>query len=447
MSHIKNTLTIALAGLAVASLPVLVDAQSTPTPQTPTSRASQPNRSGADKNSPQHHLDEARRVLTSITSNSVQGETRSKVNELKRHFTQLETTFRASSASSAQMGASRSTEPPTSAGTATGSTTSGTGTEGTAGTSGTATSGTTEQAGRSARGQRSGSGSGDWMTHYTAIDSLLDELIGSGASADASMSGTTGSASGSGTASTTGSTSGSTAGTSGSPTEQRGTTARSGASASGGAQIDASVRTKLVEFKRHLDQFHSAAMNQSGRGEEDMASADPSSGVTGSMTRPDPSSSTGSSTTATGTTATGTTGSATTGTTGSATGSTATTAHPTTTSPETPQATGTSGTASTMSGTAGTSGSATTQSTQTSAQASVDSAAIARLTASIDEMLRGSASTSTTAGTTSTTGSPTASGTVGTSGTTSSSTGTVCVDRAKLEELKTQIQALQNRPR
>jgi hypothetical protein len=35
---------------------------------------------------------------------------------------------------------------------------------------------------------------------------------------------------------------------------------------------------------------------------------------------------------------------------------------------------------------------------------------------------------------------------VGTSGTTSA-TGTVCVDRAKLEELKTQLQALQNRPR
>jgi hypothetical protein len=408
MLHITHKMTTVLAGLAVASLPVLVDAQGSPTSQTPTSPISQPNRSAnPDQDSPQHHLDEARKVLTSITG--VQGEALSKMSELKRHFTQLETAWRASSATAAPTGASRSTEPPVSSGT-TGST-SGTGTAG--------TSGTTAQTGRTAQSPSRGSATGDWMKHYTAIDDMLDQLLDSNAGADASMSGSTGT--------TSGTTSGTTAGTTGSATEQRGTSGeRTSESASADVKIDASVRAKLVEFKRHLDQFHSTAMAQSGRGEEDTASADPQSGVTGAMTRTSPSTTTGSATAATGTT-----------------GSASTTSRPTTTSPETPQVTGTA----TTTGTAGTSGtSSAMQSTQTSAQATVDSAAIARLTAAIDEMLRGGSATSTTAGTTTSSAGTTTSGTVGTSGT-SSATGTVCVDRAKLEELKTQIQALQNRPR
>ncbi len=430
-----SKLTIALAGLAVASLPVFVDAQGTSTPQTrpeqPTTTSQQSRSGRADQNSPQHHLDEAKRVLTSLNANNVQGEARSQINELKRHFMQLETTWRASSAGAARSGASRSTGgtgATTGSATGTGSTsgsTSGT-TQGTAGS----TTGTTEQSGtRGSQGryQRGASATGgDWMTHYTAINTLLEQMIGTGGTTDASMSGSAGTTAGT-SSGTAGSTTGTSAGTTGSAGERTGSTGSAGAGMSASARIEGDARTKLMEFKRHLDQFHTTAMAQRAPGGEDASAASRSI------------------------------------------------SSPATTSHETPEATGTTGTTSTMTGTAGTTGSTSsataqnpqttpqtqgttsTQTTQpTSASATVDSAAIARLTASIDEMLRGSATTSTTAGTTTTgtgttaTGTTatgtTTSGTVGTSGTTSS-TGTVCVDRAKLEALKTQLQALQNRPR
>ena len=477
MSQMTSKLTIALAGLAVASLPVLVDAQGTSTPQTKpgqTATTPQQNRSNRStgENSAQHHLDEAKRVLSSVNHTSLQGEARTKVTELKRHFMQLEGAWRASSANSARTGASRSTEP-TSAGTTTGSAT-GT-TQGTAGTSGTATgSETTEQTGTSNRqSPRAGypstgrAAGDDWMTHYQAIDNILQQLNvestgGASSQADAAArtgaGSSTGATAGSATGTTSGTASGSTAGTSGTAAGTTGSAGeRTGASASADVTLDAAVRTKLSEFKKHLDQFHSTAMAQSGRGEEDAASANPNSGITGAMTG------TGSAARPTGTTA-------------------SSVSQPATTSHETPEATGTSGTSSTTAGTAGTSGTSGTMTgtagtsgspsaqttgsassasggqrpqgtatTPTSAAATVDSAAIARLTASIDEMLRGSASTSTAAGTTTGTSGSTSSttSTTGTSGTsgTASATGTVCVDRAKLEELKTQLQALQNRPR
>lgn len=355
MSHITNKLTMAVAGLAVASLPVLVDAQSTP--QTRPQTTPQTRTRSSDPSSPQHHLDEARRVLTSLNANSIEGETRSKVNELKRHFMQLESAWRTSSAGAAQKGASRTTDPAPNPTTATG------------------TTGTPEETRPKSEASKPASGgaaaAGDWMTHYTAITKLLDPLIGTSASASADV------------------------------------------------KLDANVRARLTEFKRHLDLFHETAMASSGRGEEDAASANPHSGVTGAMTGTGSAASRPAPTAATGTTA-----------------STPPPSNPVTGSPETPEAT------------AGTSAAAraqatppTTQPTASSA-ATVDAAAIARLTASIDEMLRGGAATSVTAGTTGSTTSATA----GTTGTTSS-TGTVCVDRAKLEELKAQLQTLQNRPR
>jgi hypothetical protein len=395
-----SKVTMALAGLAVASLPVLVGAQTTSTPQTrpeqPTTTSPQ-TRSGrtADLNSPQHHLDEAKRVLTSIDANSAQGETRSKVTELKRHFTQLEASWRANTAGAARTGASRSTETP--AATAS---TSGT-TQGTAGTTAT----TPEQTGTSgSQGRYPRNTSNDWMTHYTAINTLLDQMIGSGASADAAMSGSAGT------------TAGTAAGTTGSTSERTGTTAKPRASASAGVKVEGDVRTKLVEFKRHLDQFHTTAMAQRAPGGEDASAAS-------RMTSPPATTSheTPEATTATGTTGTMTGTSGTSGTTASGT-----TAGATVQNPQTAQTPSSAQTAQ-----------------QTSASAAVDSAAIARLTASIDEMLRGGAATSAAAGTTTSATGTTA---VGTSGTTSA-TGTVCVDRAKLEELKTQLQALQNRPR
>ena len=444
-----SKLTIALAGFAVASLPVFVDAQGTSTPQTkpeqPTTTSQQSRSGRADQNSPQHHLDEAKRVLTSVNANNVQGEARSQVNELKRHFMQLETAWRASSAGSAQAGAARSTG---GAGSTTGSATTGSATGSTSGTtSGTATgsaSGTTQgttgsttaEQGRYSRGA-SASG-GDWMTHYNAINTMLDQMIGSGTSASMSgtastSSGTTGSTTGTSSGSA-GSTTGTSAGTTGSAGERTGSTGSAGASASASARIEGDTRTKLTEFKRHLDQFHATAMAQRAPGGEDAsaASRSTSSPAVTSHETPEATAATGTTGTMTGTAGTSGTSSTMTGTAGTtgSTGSAAQSAQtPPSTSTQTPQTT-----------------SSTSSTQQTSASATVDSAAIARLTASIDEMLRGSASTSTSAGTTTSATGTTSSGTVGTSGTTSA-TGTVCVDRAKLEALKTQLQALQNRPR
>lgn len=353
MARVTTKLTTALAGLALASLPAIAGAQS-PTSQQPKPSTPQQQSRSQDQNSPQHHLDEAKKVLNKINPSSLQGEARTQITELKRNFNQLENAWRNKSGNSARSDSSH----------ATGHTSGTTGTSGTATTTSEQTGTTSGTASQTPRSDRASSmaGNDDWMRHYQAIDSTLDRLIGD-ASASASAS--------AGTAGTTG------------------TTGSTGASASTSADIDASLKSQLTEFRRHLNLFHAAAMSQNqGMGEEDRASADPHSGVTGSMT-------------------------------GTA---------------------GTTGTSS--SATAGTSGSTSSTQAQTSASASgqVDSAAIARLTASIDELLRGTSATG-TAGTSGTTSSTTTSGTAGTSGA-ASAEATVCVDRAKLEQLKRDIQAL-----
>src|SRR5688572_10516994 len=284
MSRMTSKLTTTLAGLALASLPLMVGAQSTSTPQQSrprqgTDTTSQQNRAtrATDQNSPQYHLDQAKRVLTTINATTVKGETGKQIRELKRHFNQLEAAWRASSANAARVGAARSTD--TGAHSPTAGSTSGTA-SGTAGTTGTATgSTTTEQTGTRARqAPRSGTASGasgtnDWITHYTAITNLLDQLGATSASVSSQAGTTTSTAAG-----TTAGTTASATGTTGRPGEEV------GVGATANVNLDANVRTKLVEFRRHLDQFHMAAMGQRGRGEEDVASANPESGITGSMT-------------------------------------------------------------------------------------------------------------------------------------------------------------------
>ena len=383
MARMTTKLTTTLAGLALAGLPVLASAQS-PTsqqPERPTQSRQQQQDRTADQNSPEHHLNQAKRVLNDINPSSMQGDARTQITELKRNFNQLENAWRNQSSRSGRSDSAHATGH---TGAVTG-TESGTAATGTAGTSGSTSSTTSEQTGTtsgttSSQPPRSGAaspmaGNDDWMRHYRSIDSTLDTLLGS---AGAAATGTTGTS---------------------------GTDARAGVSA--GGDIDASLRSKLTEFRQHLNRFHAAAMSQSGRmGEEDRASANPHSGITGSMT--------------------GTAG--TSGTSGQATS-------------------GTSG--QSASGTAGQSASSTAGQTTSSAQRTaasasgqVDSAAIARLTASIDELLRSSA-TSGAAGTSGTAGatSSTTTGTAGTTGTASAGA-TVCVDRAKLEQLRRDIQAL-----
>jgi hypothetical protein len=333
MSLMTTRLATALAGIALVSLPVVAGSQSTsrPQPTTPqttqqpqTRSTSQQNRS-SENNSAQHHLDEAKRVLNSIDADALQGEMRSEVAELRKHFAQLETAWQQKAAS----GARASTKAGGHVGGHTGTTTSTAGTtSGTPAATAAGTSGTPEQAGATgATTTRSTTTPENWMTHYQAIDDILDRLLPASSAAAKTAAG--------------------------------------------------SGQAKIAEFRRHIDLFHSTAMSQSKMGEEDAASAIPQSGVTGSMT--------------------------------GVAGTSGTVNQPSTTDQMTtpaPQMRGTS--------------------------AGAEATAIARLSAQVDDLLSGTAAT----------------GTAGTSGTTDATAGgTVCVERAKLEQLKRDIQALQNRAR
>jgi hypothetical protein len=370
MSQVTSKLTTALAGVALASLPVLVGAQQYPTTQqkpSPT-RSQSEQRSTTHENSPQHHLDEAKKALNSIQNSSLKGDARTQITEIRTHFNQLESAWRKHVANAARSGASSTSHAGGHVGTtatSTGGTTSGTPAAATAGTTGTpeqagATGATSRQTPRSGTASTAPSGRTDeWMTHYQAIDGLLDRLLGdTSASAGAtSPTGTTGARAG----------------------------VSAGANVSANVTLDAATRAKLEDFRRHLEQFHATAMSQSRVGEEDAASAAAQSGITGSMTPTTPS---------------------------------ATTQTPPSTTTTEPTPTTTPAAASAR------------------ASASVDNAAIIRLSAQIDELL-GSASTSSTSST---------AGAVGTTGAAGATTtpGTVCVDRAKLEQLKRDIQALQS---
>jgi hypothetical protein len=389
MSQVTSKLTAALAGVALASLPVLVGAQQYPTtPQKPSPTRSESQQRSTDQNSPQHHLDEAKKALNSIQNSSLKGDARTQITEIRTHFNQLESAWRKHVASSARTGAASTSHAGGHVGTAaTGGTTSGTPSAATAGTTGTpeqagATGATSRQTPRSGTASPAPSGSAnEWMTHYQAIDGLLDRLLGDTSASAGTSSGVS-----------AGATAGTTAGTAGatSPTGTTGGRAgvSAGANVSANVTLDAATRAKLEDFRRHLEQFHATAMSQGRVGEEDAASASAQSGITGSMTQTKPSTAT-------------------------QTPPSTTTTEPT---PTTPPA-----------------------EASVSASASIDSAAIARLSAQIDELL-GSASTSSTSATAG------AVGTTGAAGATTT-TGTVCVDRAKLEQLKRDIQALQNTPR
>lgn len=357
MSQVSRTLTTALAGVALASLPVLVGAQNPTTPaQTSPAPTQSQQRSTTDENSPQHHLDQAKKALNSIQSSSLKGDARTQVAEVRTQFNQLESAWRKHVASAAQSGAASTghagghvaTTPGTTSGT-----TSGTPAAATAGTTGTpeqagATGAASRQTPRSGAASSAPTGKREeWVTHYQAIDGLLDRLL---AKATAS------------------------AGTTASPTGTAGggAGASAGANVSANVSLDADTRAKLEDFSRHLEQFHATAISQSRVGEEDAASAAAHSGITGSMTQTKPS----------------------------------------TPAPAEPAV---------------------------SASAGIDNAAIARLSAQIDDLI-GSASTSSTSST---------AGAIGTTGAAGMTTtgGTVCVDRAKLEQLKRDIQSLQSSPR
>jgi hypothetical protein len=271
-----------------------------------------------DHNSPQHHLQEAKRLLNGITEKTLKGEAATQIADIRRHFNQLESAW-SGRAPSAQRS---STEP---SGHSTGHA--------------TGTTGTTAAA-----------GAGDWMTHYSAIDQILDRMLGSSSSVSAGAA--------------------------------TGTSGRAGVSAeakvAADARITGSTRMKLMEFRKHLDAFHSTAM-KSAHGSAHLdapALQDPTASAAvvaetttrppGPMVSPHPPK-------------TSTLGSGT-----------------------TPQVAGTTGIFNETTDPRG-------------AARAVDRAAIERLTGAIDDMLRANASTNTSS---------------------------VCVERASLEQLRREIQAM-----
>jgi hypothetical protein len=322
----RGKLTTAVAGVVLAGLPFLVNAQSTSTPQQPRTGTYASQQKPTTPTSAQTHLEQAKKTLDGINASSLKGDARTQFAEVKQHFVELERAWRSKTASNARAGATSSSH----AGghtAPTGGMTSGTPGATAAGTSGTpeqvgATGPTTRQTPARTGTMSKGTGDDEIMTHYNAIATLLDRLN------------------------------------------------PSASSMASDANADAATRRKLAEFRQHLDQFHSAAMSHPSG---DAASASGSSSSYPSAT-----------TEASGAVAAGT-------------------------------------------------ASATPGAAQSPApvQTGVNDAAIARLTTQLDELLSG--------------GRP-ANSTVGTSGAVATA-GTICVERAKLEQLRIDLQTLRGQPR
>jgi hypothetical protein len=136
---------------ALIALPVLAAAQtsgsSTQTPQTPTTQQ-QPTES-ANASTPDEHLSAAKQTLNSIPRASVTGRNAAKMNDVRRHFAALEKSYSAKASGSATGSAARSTKSPK---------------------------------------------SDNWNTHLMALDRALSDLLGSSTGAAPEATGTSGAA-------------------------------------------------------------------------------------------------------------------------------------------------------------------------------------------------------------------------------------------------------------
>jgi hypothetical protein len=227
MSHVIRRLTMAFGGLVLAGLPIVGDAQSTSSEQTqPTSTTSEQSRSSAKEPvSPQHHLDQARRVLDTINSNDLKGDAKTQFTELKEHFNLLNSAWQSKVATAARTGAV--------GGHATGhvGTASGTGstTSGTPAATAAGTSGTPEQAGATgATARPAPRGDDNIDAHYEAIKRILPRI----------------------------------------------------------GDVDADTTRKLTEFRQHLEKFHATARTQGTAREEMSSIAAPTTGVSATVPEP-----------------------------------------------------------------------------------------------------------------------------------------------------------------
>ncbi len=211
--------TTSIAALALVAIPMMATAQTYP-PSSGHSTAGQSSassqQSSGDQHSTQVHLDEAKRVLDSISTADLTGNAEAEVTTIKTQFDRLYNSYKNQSGSSSSI--------------ATGSS----GTSASSGTMGTSGSTATTDS--------------DWKTNFDSIESELDRLSIPKSSyappaSGWSSAGTSGTSGGTGTAGST-----------------SGTSAGSGTSSS--VNLPSDVRDSLQQFRMHLEQFYSLAKTQ-----------------------------------------------------------------------------------------------------------------------------------------------------------------------------------------
>ncbi len=220
MAERTNALATALATAAMIALPIIATAQTYPpsgstSGQSTTGQSNPSSQYGAkDQNSPQFHLDEAKKVLESIDASSLSGDAASQISQIKSDFNNLYNAYKSKSGSSVSSSA-------TSGGATSSSTASSGGQVGTSGSGATPSSGMT--------------GASDWKTTFNNIESRLDALNVPKSAYAPQVSGTS-------TSGTSGTMSGGTSGTAGTS-----------------VTLPSDVRDKLEQFRLHLEQFYSLA--------------------------------------------------------------------------------------------------------------------------------------------------------------------------------------------
>jgi hypothetical protein len=213
------------ATAALLALPLLASAQTYPT-NPPGSQMTQ-TQSSAKADSAEHHLTEAGRALDSISTSTLSTGASALISQIRTNFSALEKSYHGNSVditsgTSGTTGSSSSSAPPCSA------------SSGVSGSSNPGMSGTSAT-GQSETGQ-------PWMACYNSIEQTLDTLnvpksdVGQ-AAGTSGMTGTSGMA-----------------GTSG-MSDTNPTTAGAGTQA---VTLDASTKSKLADFRKHLEEFRTA---------------------------------------------------------------------------------------------------------------------------------------------------------------------------------------------
>lgn len=89
MSKTATAWTTSIAAAALVALPMIATAQTYPPAGQTSSGQSQSQMTSPDQNTPQFHLDEAKRVLDSVSTSDLTGAATSEVSKIKTQFTDL----------------------------------------------------------------------------------------------------------------------------------------------------------------------------------------------------------------------------------------------------------------------------------------------------------------------------------------------------------------------